>query len=260
MPANIHTPKASTQTKKIQYFKFVTGPNPVRILDPIAVDTKVHYINGAYVKCLDDDCPVCAQNRKIYASNPEGYRDDKNYHSYTYRYLVNVLDKGLAKICPNCGMEIKGAGALLCPGCNAPIAGVEAKPLNKVKVLSSGSTLFNNLNAIESSILNDKGEVIGWINYDVTIVVSGTGKSMTKTPLVTDKGEYSAPVLGPEDTLFDLSKSVLALEVAEMEDLMRGVSIKDILTARTLSTSSDFGGEVDARKAIEDMFNSVENK
>jgi hypothetical protein len=256
--------KENNTIKKLEFLD-LSAPSTVRILDrhPYSVDS--HFFNNskASVECLGDECPVCEINRKIYATNPEDFRDDPNYHARSVRFFVNVLDRTPAKICPNCSKEVKSLNSPSCPSCNSFITAVEAKPLNKVKILGKGVQLFEQLNSIEASVLGQDGSPLGLSNYDLTLVPSGSGKKTTITP-IPDKSANDVIDLG-DKTLFDLTKAIIKLTREEMIDLQKGISIKDIFTARKATKPEVTAGPdvsdiaADARKTVEDLFKSLEN-
>ena len=225
--------KDLTNFKKVEYIDLPPGNAVIRILQNKTYDYFVHYINSAYLMCLGEDCPICASNRKLITENPETFRDIKGWSSRSERHAVNVLDKTLVKICSACKKEVKKVGAnfpTTCPGCGQVIVSEEIKPLNKIKVLSRGKTLFENFNGIETSVLDEVGNPIPLTSYDFTLFVSGSGRetNITVIPMV-DKKE---PFEFAETDLYDLTKTVITLTPEEMQEVQRGVSIKDVFAAR----------------------------
>jgi hypothetical protein len=167
---------------------------------------------------------------------PETFRDEAKYSPRRTVNLVNVLDKTMVKTC-ECGIEIIATqstpGAVTCK-CGKIITG-EAHPSMKVKVLSRGVTLFDQLDAINNAILDSSGERIGLTGYDITFVISGTGKNKIITPIA---GQATpAPVVDEAD-LYDLDAVTIKLTATELVDLMRGVSLKDIFSARRATSKS----------------------
>jgi len=219
--------------KKVEYINLPPGNTIIRILQPKTLDYFVHYINGAYLTCLEDECPICSSNRKLITENPEKFREIKGWSSRSERHSVNVFDRTPVKICSACKAEVKKVGPnfpTACPGCGQIIVGEEARPLNKVKVLSRGKTLFENFNGIENSVLDEAGNPIPLTSYDFTLFVSGTGRetNITVIPMVEKKDVIEIP----ETELFDLSKVTIILTAPEMQEVQRGVSLKDIFAAR----------------------------
>lgn len=250
--------------KRLEYLN-ISGPTTVRILDTQAYSVESHYFVAAKasVVCLEDECPVCETNRKIYAGNPEKFRDDVNYHARSTRYFVNVLDKTPTKVCPKCNEEVRNLNSPACtnPKCGELITTVQAKPLNKVKILGKGVQLFEQFNAIEASLFDKEGNPLGLTSYDITLVPSGSGKKTTITP-IPDKGS-NEPIDMNGLELFDLTKAILKFTRDEMIDLQKGISVRDIFTARKAvkvdeptEASADFSAE--ARRTVDELFKSLE--
>ena len=237
-------PDKATNFRKTEHIDLSPGQTTIRILDTPeeALKFYTHYIKGVYIKCLGEDCPVCTSNMKIYAENPDKYREIPGWSPKTERFAVNVLDKTSVKICPHCKAEIKKNGATflpVCPDCNQPVMEVQEAPLNKIKVLAKGVTVADLLNGIDASILDKDENRIGINNFDIVLYVTGTGKQQKISPIpLIDKTE---PVdYKPEDK-FDLTKIAIELTVEEIADLQRGISLRDIFaTRRANNVSSDF--------------------
>jgi hypothetical protein len=149
---------------------------------------------------------------------------------------VNVLDKTFVRVCAKCQAEVptaKNQPPVACK-CGEILSG-EPAPSNKVKVLSRGVALFDQLDAINNAIMDAQGERVGLTGYDLTFVISGTGKMKTITPIagqITEK-----PVVDTKD-LYNLEEVTMTLSPSEMVDLQRGVSLKDIFTARKATEKS----------------------
>lgn len=227
-----------------------------RILTDSYVVVSTHYINRATVLCLGDDCPVCRNNKALIMQFPETFRDEPKYSPRRELYLVNVLDKTPVRTCPNCDTEsrITSASASTCVKCNQVLTDTP-KPSNKIKVLSRGVTLFENLGNIRNAIRSEQGEVLGLDKYDITLVVSGSGKNKVITPIA---GQVSqAPEFNPED-LYDLETVTMKLDAGEMVDLQRGVSLKDIFAARRSSQSAE-SFMADVNPVPSDVLKSVQD-
>lgn len=227
--ANVETKTYSPNPnfKRIEYMNLSSGGHRIRILDKNAKDVYTHYLNKATILCLGEDCPICANNKKLIMQFKDTFREQSGYNKSTRRYFVNVFDKTPAKVCTKCEKEYKNINTQVC-SCGELLP--EAKPLNKVKVLSKGVSLFEQLEAINNAILDDNGEPIGIENYDMNIIVNGSGRDVIYTPIPdTTKRE---PVEIKEDALFDLDKAVIVLTPEEMLDVQRGVSLKDIFASK----------------------------
>jgi DNA-directed RNA polymerase subunit RPC12/RpoP len=258
--ATISQSSKGSDFKKVEYIDLPAGNTTIRILQPKTLDYFVHYINGAYIKCLEDECPICLSNRKLIAENPETFRDIKGWSSRSERHSVNVLDKTLVKICSKCKKEVKKVGAnfpTTCPACGTVIVSEEIKPLNKVKILARGKTLFENFNGIENSVLDEAGNPIPLTAYDFTLFVTGTGRETNITVIpMTDKRDV---VDVPEDILFDLSKTVIALTSDEMMEVQRGVSLKDIFATRKVQEPKEATAEAvaTAEGLVKDLMGNI---
>lgn len=261
--AQITDKKTFTDAKKLEYIKLPPGRSIVRILDKHAYAYETHYVNRMTIACIGEECPICANNRKIISENPETFRDVKGYTPRVTRYYVNALDKTPGRICPKCGNTSKLDNESACSGCGTLILDVEKKPLNRVVVLAKGKTLFEQLNAIEESILDDNGSSKSLSEYDIVLSVTGTGRTTNITPIPNDRGEKNEVVVVPDSDKFDLDKVVIKLESDEINSFLRGVSLKDIYTARKLDRSSDAEQKTeeaseklvaDADKILKEMF------
>lgn len=218
-------------------FLDMNGTSTVRILTNGYLPIQTHYINRVTVQCLGEDCPVCASNKILIMQYPETFRKEPKYSPRRTVNLVNVLDKTVVRTC-ECGLEYKLSpstqGSFTCK-CGKVVT-AEAKPSMKVKVLSRGVTLFDQLDAINNAVLDVSGERVGLTGYDITLVISGTGKEKTITPIAGQT--IPAPVVD-ETLLYDLETVTIKLTVTEIMDLMRGVMLKDIFSARRATEKSD---------------------
>jgi len=210
---------------------------------------------------LGDDCPVCENNKRIIRDNPNEFRKVSSYAPRVERHSVNVLDRTPAKVCPSCGKEYKKEGQNFPTSCTcgASLVNVEVKPLNKIKILSKGKDLFSQLNILQDSILDDKKEPVGLKNFDISLFVSGTGRD-TKTTAVPQITSNDKIEISKED-LFSVKNTTIKLSVTEMLDLMNGVQLRDILTARKASASdSELEEEVSTTSdQIESTINELFN-
>ena len=250
---------AFNSDRKRTKFVDLTSTATIRILTKERLTVNTHYIpiNKSTVKCLGDECPICANNKNLIVQFPDSFRDEPHYSPRREVKLVNVLDRTPVRTCTNDGTEERTS--LVCTKCNAVLG--EPKPSNTVKVLSRGITLFDSLDAINNAIMDDKGEPVGITNYDVTLVVSGTGKNRTTTPIA---GQISPlPIDIAEDQFFDLEKITIELTPTEMLDLQRGVSMKDIFAARKASAKTEDDPFVSqdvldsARSDVESLFKNA---
>jgi len=229
--ANTQKP-VTFEKRRTEFLDLPAGATKVRILDKAAVMKYTHFISGVSVACLAEDCPICKNNGDIIVKNKDNFREVQGYLPRTRRYFVNVLDKSLAKICPKCGKEIKQEVAA-CTECMTMLNGVERKPLNKVKILAKGVTLFEQLNAIDTNVVSGQtGVPIGINNYDVTIITTGSGKAVNYTVIPDASGNYAEEIV--DDVLkYDVNSCIISLNPEEMLDLFRGIKLRDILLMRS---------------------------
>jgi len=255
-------PERNTNTtfRKTEYLKTTPGVHIVRLIPPIHTEF-THYIRGTTVACLGDGCPVCLNNKKIIMENPETFHDVAGYSYPRMTRYINILDRTPAKICSNCGNEVKadlnGNISPVCPSCNTMIADVEIKPLNKVKVFSRGKELFDQIQLINDTKRNDANEKIGVENYDLELMVGSNRQPVPSARL--DKMDV---VEVSEEELFDLTKAVIRLESDEIDDLLRGTSLRDIFAARRAeevesqeNDSIPFDVEEEVNNAVDSLFN-----
>lgn len=222
-------PQFESKFKKT-LFVDMNATSTVRILTNGYLPVQTHFVNRATVQCIGEGCPICANNKMLIMQFPDTFKDEPKYAPRRTVNLVNVLDKSMVRVCPKCATEIH-ATANQAPSackCGEILAGAPTRSM-KVKVLSRGVTLFDQLDAINNAIMDAQGERVGLTGYDLTFVISGTGKNKTITPIA---GQISPMDEYNEADLYDLENVTLKLDAMEMLDLQRGVSLKDIFAAR----------------------------
>ena len=248
--------QTNTTFRKTEYLRTTPGVHVIRLLPPIHTEY-THYVRGTTVACLGDGCPICLNNKKIIMENPENFRNVPGYSYARMTRYINVLDRTPAKVCTQCGNEVKadlnGNISPVCPSCNTMIADVQVKPLNKVKVFSRGKELFDQIQLINDTKRDDQNEKIGVENYDIELTVGSN-----KQPVPSARLDKMDTVEVPEEELFDLTKAVIRLEVNEVEDLLRGVSLRDIFAARKAETESQESDGI-PEDVEEEVQNSVNN-
>lgn len=199
--------------RKIEFMNLDAGEHRFRILEPMETKKYTHYIGFSYVECLGDECPICQNNKKILYEHPEDYRDQEGWFPRNQRFYINVLDKS----------SVSDDGVLS--------AGLP--PLNKVKVLSMGSRLLEDLKVQSKSVRNKQDERIDIRMYDWIAEVKGA--KTNKTVNVVHKwwpGEEALEDIGDQE-LFDLSEVAVKLTPDEMLDVaFRGAKLKDIFVMR----------------------------
>lgn len=229
-----------SEYKRTEFMALQEGINVIRVLQPKAVKKWAHYINGITVECLGwEECPICDANKQLQIENPEEYKKMSGYNPARRRYYVNVLDKTVGKVCPQCSKDYKGNIPTNCPNCQHFLGDLPTQELNKIKVLAAGPTLFEDgLGVFDKTIVDPTTkEPIGIMNYDITLVVKGSGKERSITPITSQPSNLSFDI--DVSQLFDLDKALVRLEASEMESIMQGISLKDIFAARKANANSD---------------------
>jgi len=227
------------ETFKKTLFMKLTGKNIVRVLDgknlPTFHTAFVHWIRNLPLECLEDECHVCKNNKRIIAENPENFRKVPSYSRKQEIFYVNVLDRTPVKTCPECGAEnesVNGRYLSQCK-CGVLITEVPVMPCNKVKILTRSKALGNELNAIDNRILDANGDRIGITNFDIQILLGQNNRAFAA------EMEYSNDVVDiPEEELFDLRKTPIQLSPDEMYDYLKGTALKDIFASRGSEESS----------------------
>lgn len=256
-----HIPENTGETKfrKTEFIQLPEGTTIIRILDNEAYRTQTHYVNRVYVECLGEECPICQNNKKIIMENPEDFRKITGYHSKSERYVTNVLDRTPAKICPKCGKENKKVGLTFQPicECNESLMNVSDRPLNKVKILAKGKELFMQLNVLEDSVRTPEGEPVGLNNFDIALIVKGTERNTKIMTLPQAPAPLTVEV--KEEDKFDTTKATFRLTVSEIQDLLHGVALKDILVARNASGKADAELEDEKVELSDDLKSQIDD-
>ena len=231
---NLKTPKETQTYTKPVFLNMDYGQHLVRILGkPLQV--YIHWIPKANlgIRCLGEECPVCETNKKIILENPDNFRRESNYFPRSSRHYINVLDKSSVKVCPECQHENKRMANNQYPAvckCGSMIAHIPETISNKVKVVNLSETTAAELNAIHTSILDEKGDIIGINNFDILFVVTKVGdkKKISVVPITASQGGVEVP----EESLYNLNNVPLTLSREEIIELVRGTSLRDIFAAR----------------------------
>jgi len=231
---------SESKYKKLKYIQLFDGTtSSIRILDEEAYETWYHYVNRAYIKCLGrDTCPICKVNSEIFMSNPDDFRDHPDYISGSKRYYVNVLDKTDAKHCEKCGHFEKNTSLVICSKCQTSIANSDIEPINEVRILSKGPTLFKQLDALSKTVVGEDGELLGINGFGIKLRVEGTGKE-TITTAISNTFDIGEVVIPEGQELFDLKEAIITLTPSEIIDFKGGVSLRDVFLARGSQKSEE---------------------
>lgn len=214
--------------KKTEYLALKPGKYTIRILDAMETKKYGHYFQGrGWVECLGDTCPICELNKKLMYEYPEDYRDQKGWNARRARYFLNVLDQSD----------------------------------KKVKVLSVGPQLIEDLKVMSQSIRNEEDERIDIRTYDWDLIVKGEGREKETTPSHKFFGKMTDVDLNGQE-LYDLSNCLIKLTAEEMLDVHNGASLKDVFalrkakkeTAKATETSVSAEIKADIEASIDDIF------
>jgi hypothetical protein len=239
----------------------------IRILsEPVVFFT--HFINNATVKCLEDDCPICQVNRQMIQEHPEDYKKYTGFNPWRKMYFVNILDRTVVKTCEKCGYEnksINGQFMPTCVKCQTFITNTKEESSNKVKIWGFGTEIKDQLVVFDTTILDSKKNPLGLKNFDIQLFVNKTGerkqdKKVIPLPMVANNDVVEVD----KESLFDLTRAVITLTISELQSLQKGISIRDIFTARNaVSAESSSEGYkqlgLAATEANETVKNAVED-
>lgn len=263
--------QTSTEFEPTRFTKLVSGnPVRVRILNKEAYRVYKHFLPQQRISivCLGDGiCPICIENQKKIDNAQAGtrYNQIKGYIARQNRYSVNVLNKTLVKETPTGNViypQMDGQFPMQDVSTGEMLVNVEPKPLNHVEVLERGPTLFSQLNAINSQIIDEEtNEPLGIWNYDVVITATGQGRQMTTN--VIPYPQYNEPVDISADDLYVLETIPLQLAPDEIYEVLRGVSLQDVFSARRSEDEENVKADLgrletdsakEASKSIDDIF------
>lgn len=250
---------SNKEFKKVQFLKIIPGyPVRLRILDKSAYRVTKHYLpkQRISVVCLEDECPICLNNKKLVEAHPGvSYNDIPGIIGRQNRYLVNVLNRTKTKTSETGKVVYAGADGKFPaqhPETGEDLSKIKALPQNSIEVLERGSTLFGQLNGIHDTIRDEDGERIGLTNYDIILTATGKGRQMTVSAVA--QPQFNDVVEIKDIDLYDLSKVPMKLSAEEIESLLNGISLQDIFEARKASRDTD---ELEA--IAEDTAKEVEN-
>lgn len=220
--------KRESKFRKVEYLKLDPGQYTIRILEFPATKKYNHFLNFSSVECLGDDCLICENNRRILYEHPKDYKDVKGWCPRRERFWVNVLNK--------------------------------TNDENKVCVLSSGPTLFEDFNMMAQATRTESDEVVDIRAYDWILMVKGTGREREITPVPQYRGK-NEPISTEGLELFDLTRCLPNITRDEMADFLKGVSLKDIFNLRRATnevlSKEETMSEENLEKDIEDSISEI---
>jgi hypothetical protein len=234
--------KTYDETKKrtsAQYVKFSEDYRVVlRILDTNARTIWKHWVaeaNGG--RGMMANCPNTATNRicPIDKQLDQLANDDprKIERKAKRRFTVNVLDRTPVTVCPACNAVTPGK---TCQSCHTDLKKAEFVPLNKVKILEGGPELFNKtLNTVEKIQFEDFGVDI--TGYDINFTTTGKLRdrkiaALPKEPEELPEGALDDPETGEQQSVYDLDLLSEPTSVEEIELMMNGATLEEILAVR----------------------------
>lgn len=260
-----------TTFEKPNYFYFDYGQHYVRILPKITKKIYTHWIQGkGTLECIgDDECPICENNKRLMAEHPETFRNISGWRARTERHYVNVLDRTPVKVCPNCQFEIKkdvtGGFPPVCKKCETFVTEIPVIISNKVKVANLNKSNADEINGYNESVLDKDGNPLGIENFDFMFLVTRGAGANRKSISVMPEPERNDKVEIPDDALNNLENVSIRLTSDEMMHYLKGISLKDIFSARRTATldtveSEDLEPETvdDIKSEIDALFNPAE--
>jgi hypothetical protein len=223
--------------KKVKFLKIIPGyPVRVRVLNKSAYRVSKHYLPKQKISivCLEENCPICANNKKLALQNKDmNYSDIPGIINRQNRFLVNVLNRTKVKTTSTEHVVYAGADGKFPsqhPETGEDLTQIKATSQNTIEVLERGSTLFGQLNGIYDTIRDEEGNKIGLTNFDIILTASGKGRQMTVSAVA--QPQFNDEVKLLDTDLYDLTKVPMKLSEDELIQVLNGVSLQDIFEAR----------------------------
>jgi hypothetical protein len=136
-------------------------------------------------------------------------------------------------VCPSCNAVTPGKS---CQSCHADIKKAEFVPINKIKILEGGPELFNKtLNAVEKIQAEDFNVDI--TGYDINFTTTGKLRerkiaALPQQPAELPEDALIDPETGEQQKIYDLDLLAEPSSVEEIEAMMRGATLEEILAIR----------------------------
>jgi len=223
--------------KPVRFLKIIPGyPVRIRVLDKAAYRATKHYLpkQKISVVCLEENCPICANNKKLAIANPGvNYSDIPGIINKQNRFLVNVLNRTKVKTTPAGHIVYAGSDGKFPaqhPETGEDLKDIKALSQNSIEVLERGSTLFGQLNGIHDTIRDEEGNRLGLTNYDIILTAVGKGRQMTVSAVA--QPQYNDKIEINEIDLYKLDKVPMKLSEDELIKVLSGISLQDIFEAR----------------------------
>ena len=267
MSFNIEIKDYSQSFKKTKFFLWQPGQHRFRLLGDEAPRIPSYWFGRGFIQANGFDDPQATLNRRIKLESPENFRSNPSWRPIQDRYYANVLDLTPVKMCPNCEAEVKatnGTFPAICDRCSVGVINdVEVKPLEQVRVLTGGKTLFEQIPAVEAKFKDENDESISITTYDCIMHVVGKGSTRSSVVLADTDAETELPKVYPlevpPEDFYDLYSIVPKVTDDEMDKLLTGVSLGDIFAARKGTDENEDKDALEAdskevEKKVEELF------
>ena len=215
----------------------------LRILDSHARTVWKHWISQANKgKGLSANCPnvradmsVCPLEASVRHLPKESQeRRDKVARR---RFIVNVLDRTPYTVCTSCNASTPQTRSKQCTSCSADLSKAAFAPLNKIKIMEGGVKLFNQtLNPIQQMQAEDyAGADI--TQYDIVFTTMGENRdkqisAVPQAPKELDESVFLDPATGEKQTVFNLDDLSEPTSIEEINLMLGGAGMQEILAAR----------------------------
>jgi hypothetical protein len=185
-------------------------------------------------------CPVCIKNNEIKLEAGDNYRKHPEYRTSRKRFLTNVLNVTLVKVCSCGAIYFKSSEGwpteCTSSDCKASLVDVKPQKLNRVQILEGGKTLFDQFNVFEgeNGITDAEGNHIPLKNYIIRLTTSGEGRTKTTIPvpllssLEPPAEEDFILSNGEKQEVIDIANLVKPFTPEEIKHLAEGGSVADI--------------------------------
>lgn len=258
--------------RKPTYFTPQEGLHIIRILNDTAWDTFQYRLGQSSIIASEDATPIRDRNLMVKSRNPDNYWNDADYIKGSNRFFVNVWVKSEVKVHPESlervTKDVSGNFPMTSQSGRIIPANAELTKENFVAIFNNGRRLFieqlqeywNQFNDPSHPKYNVSHPLTGknLNEFDIELRVIGRGihKSIIASPIITNVEPVPQDIL---DQKFALPDDLLRFTDAEIEQMLNGVSSRDVLKARgsnrpkreeKVITEEDKGKAVDALKAL----------
>jgi hypothetical protein len=180
------------------------------------------------IRCLEEDCPICARNAGIGWDNR---KEDPNWIDKQEVFLANVVDLTLAKRCPKCdSINPKNATKCTNDDCGTMLVDVDPAPMKEVRYIEASYSCKQQL-VQTAETLREQGIDTNKMPF-VIKMYKGPDKKSAYTVVAdptnsVDPADYA-------DKLYDYDKDTgIRLSHAEMVIVMNGGSFRETMKARS---------------------------